>query len=117
MRLHVLHETRYDYVPPVETAQHLAHLTPLNTASQRLVSHQLRITPEPAQRSESPDLYGNARTFFALESTHDALVVTAESEVDTTAPQLAPGVARELPWESVRERFRYRKGASFDAAS
>lgn len=117
MRLHVIHETRYDYVPPVETAQHQAHLTPLNTASQRLVSHQLRITPEPAQRSESPDLYGNARTFFALESTHDALVVTAESVVDTAAPQLAPGVARELPWESVRERFRYRKGASFDAAS
>ena len=26
MRLHVIHETRYDYVPPVETAQHLAHL-------------------------------------------------------------------------------------------
>jgi transglutaminase-like putative cysteine protease len=26
-------------------------------------------------------------------------------------------VARELPWESVRERFRFRKDATFDAAS
>ncbi|AMM26551.1 transglutaminase family protein [Variovorax sp. PAMC 28711] len=117
MRLHVTHETRYDYTPPVETAQHLAHLRPLVTPSQRLVSHRLRITPEPAQRSESPDLYGNTRAFFALESTHDELVVTAESVVETSVPRLAPSVARELPWEAVRERFRYRKGFSFDAAS
>ena len=117
MLLHVTHETRYDYTPPVETAQHLAHLKPLATASQRLVSHRLRITPEPAQRSESPDLYGNARAFFALDSTHDELVVTAESVVETSLPQLSSAVARDLPWETVRERFRYRKGSGFDAAS
>ncbi len=117
MLLHVTHETRYDYTPPVETAQHLAHLKPLATASQRLVSHQLRVKPEPAQRSESPDLYGNARAFFALESTHDELVVTAESVVETSVPALSPAIARNLPWETVRERFRYRKGSTFDAAS
>ena len=117
MRLHVTHETRYDYVPPVETAQHLAHLKPRETASQRLVSHALRITPEPAQRSEAPDVYGNTRAFFALESTHEELVVTAESVVETSEPVLAPSIARALPWETVRERFRYSKGSRFDAAS
>ena len=117
MLLHVTHETRYDYTPPVETAQHLAHLKPLTTASQRLVSHALRITPEPAQRSELPDLYGNTRAFFALDSTHDELVVVAESVVETKIPLLSKAVARDLPWEAVRERFRYRKGTTFDAAS
>ena len=48
MLLHVTHETRYDYSPPVETAQHLAHLKPRITASQRLVSHTLSIVPPPA---------------------------------------------------------------------
>lgn len=117
MLLHVTHETRYEYSPAVETAQHLAHLKPLATASQWLVSHKLAIEPPPAQRSEVPDVYGNTRAFFALEATHDSLVVTAESVVETGAPQLAPGIARELPWEAVRERFRYRKDATFDPAS
>lgn len=117
MLLHVTHETRYDYTPPVETAQHLAHLKPRETPSQRLVSHALSISPSPAQRSESADLYGNTRAFFALESTHEELVVTAESVVETSAPVLAASIARDMPWEEVRERFRYRKGSRFDAAS
>ncbi|WP_295984658.1 transglutaminase family protein [uncultured Variovorax sp.] len=117
MLLHVTHETRYEYSPPVETAQHLAHLKPLATGSQKLVSHNLSIEPAPAQRSEQADLYGNTRAFFALEATHDRLVVTAESVVETSQPVLSPAVARELPWEAVRERFRFRKDATFDAAS
>jgi len=117
MLLHVTHETRYEYSPPVETAQHLAHLKPLATGSQRLVSHKLAIEPQPAQRSEQPDVYGNTRAFFALESTHDSLVVTAESVVETATPLLAAGIALDMPWEAVRERFRYRKDATFDAAS
>jgi transglutaminase-like putative cysteine protease len=117
MLLHVTHSTRYDYTPPVETAQHLAHLRPMDTQSQRLVSHALTISPTPAQRNETPDVYGNARAFFALESTHEELVVTAESVVDTSSPVLSPDVARELPWEEVRERFRYVKDSAYDPAS
>jgi len=117
MLLQVTHETRYDYTPPVETAQHLAHLKPMNTASQRLVSHALTINPTPAQHGESPDVYGNTRAFFALEATHEDLVVTAESVVDTAQPVLSAAIARELPWEEVRERFRYVKDSSYDPAS
>lgn len=117
MLLHVTHSTRYDYTPPVETAQHLAHLKPMSTASQRLVSHALTISPTPAQSSESPDVYGNTRAFFALESTHEELVVTAESVVETSEPLLSPAVARDLPWEEVRERFRYVKDSSYDPAA
>ncbi|SCK49773.1 Transglutaminase-like enzyme, putative cysteine protease [Variovorax sp. HW608] len=117
MLLHVTHSTRYDYTPPVDTAQHLAHLKPMTTASQRLVSHALRITPPPVQKSESPDVFGNTRTFFALDSTHEELLVTAESVVETSVPQLPASVARELPWEEVRERFRYVKDSHYDPAA
>ncbi|VWX62712.1 conserved hypothetical protein [Burkholderiales bacterium 8X] len=117
MLLHVTHETRYAYTPPVETAQHLAHLKPLDTATQRLVSHTLSIVPDPAQRSESVDIFGNSRAFFALDSTHDELVVTAHSVVETHAPRALGGQAPGISWETVRERFRFAKGASFDAAS
>jgi len=117
MLLQVTHETHYAYTPAVETAQHLAHLKPLNTPSQELLEHRLDITPEPAQRSESSDVYGNTRAFFALEATHEELSVVAHSLVRTSAPVLAPGAARELAWEQVRERFRYRKGAPYDPAA
>ena len=50
-------------------------------------------------------------------STHDELVVTAESVVDTRVPVLSPAIDRLLPWEEVRERFRYVKDASYDPAS
>ena len=90
MLLHVTHSTRYDYTPPVAAAQHLAHLKPMDTVSQRLVSHALTISPTPTQRNESPDVYGNARAFFALESTHEELVVTAESVVDRVRSAIRP---------------------------
>ncbi|MBU1441716.1 MAG: transglutaminase family protein [Gammaproteobacteria bacterium] len=117
MLLQVTHETRYDYAPPVETAQHLAHLKPLNTASQTLLSHQLTVSPQPAQQSESLDVFGNPRAFFALDSTHDELVVTARSVVRTTEPLLSPAASKDMPWEEVRDRFRYAKDAPFDPAS
>jgi len=117
MRLHVIHETRYAYTPPVETGQHLAHLRPMNTASQRLLRHALTVSPTPAQLSESTDVYGNVRAFFALESTHEELVVTARSVVETATPELSPAAAPELPWEAARDRFRYEKGTRYDPAS
>jgi len=116
MLLQVTHETRYAYAPSVETAQHLAHLRPLATASQELLAHRLEITPEPAQRSESTDAYGNARAFFALDSTHESLSVVAHSLVRTSPPELDAAASRTLPWEQARERFRYRKGAAYDPA-
>ncbi len=117
MLLQVTHETRYDYTPAVETAQHLAHLRPLATRSQLLLQHALRIEPAPAQCSESPDLYGNTRTFFALEATHASLIVTADSVVLTSEPDPPSEAACAQPWEAVREHFRYRKGAAHDAAA
>ena len=114
MLLHVVHETAYDYAPAVKTAQHLGHLTPANDARQRLVRHRLAISPEPAQRSESQDAFGNTRTFFSLQAAHSRLSVTAESVVET---QAATQPANEMPWEDARERMRYHRGARYDPAS
>ena len=89
MELRITHETRYDYSPAVETAQHMAHLHPLDTPCQRLLAHRLDIAPTPAQRSQTPDVYGNLRTFFSLQSPHTVLRVVAVSEVETRAPKPA----------------------------
>ncbi len=114
MLLRVIHETQFDYVPPVKTAQHVAHLKPRQTAHQQVLRHSLSISPEPAQRTEGMDVYGNARTFFSLQSRHEELKVVADSLVQTRTP---PSVSSVLTWEQVREHFRYRRGAIYDAAA
>lgn len=114
MLLHVLHETAYDYVPPVKTAQHMAHLKPAHNAQQQLLRHALRISPQPAQHGEWIDVYGNTRSFFSLQASHDRLAVVADSVVATTEPALPESA---MPWEEVRERMRYHRAARYDPAS
>ena len=114
MQVQVTHETRYDYVPPVEVAQHMAYLQPLNTATQRLLSHTLAVDPKPEQQTSALDIYGNTRTFISLQTAHAHLRVVARSTLSTQGPVMPPS---ELPWELVRERFRYRADGVYDPAA
>ena len=114
MLLHVIHETVFDYVPPVKTAQHMAHLKPRHDAQQQVLSHRLTVSPAPALQTETTDVYGNTRAFFSLAGAHDELRVVADSVVATRA---GPPPQRSLPWESVCERMRYHRQAAWDPAS
>ena len=91
MILQVTHETRYDYVPAVEVAQHMSHLQPLNTATQTLLSHSLEIAPEPAQQIRTLDIYGNTRCFFSMQTAHSQLRVVARSRVSTSSSDMSTG--------------------------
>ncbi len=114
MLLHVVHETRYDYAPAVKTAQHMAHLRPADGNGQQLLSHELRISPAPAQRGEAVDVYGNTRSFFGLQSAHESLTVVAESTLATSPARPADS---SMPWETARERMRYHRDAQYDPAA
>ena len=114
MQLRITHETCYDYVPPVDIAQHVAYLQPLHTARQKLLSHSLHVTPTPAQQVATLDVYGNTRLFFSLQAAHSQLKVIARSMVST---QVSPMPESTMPWEQVRERFRYCANKPFDSAA
>ena len=103
MLLDIVHETRYEYAPSVKTAQHMAHLKPSDRGGQQLIAHSLYIAPQPAHRSETVDVWGNTRTFFSLQSPHEALKVTARSSVATSAPQ---AITSAIAWDDARERTR-----------
>ncbi|MBS3910530.1 MAG: transglutaminase family protein [Hydrogenophaga sp.] len=119
MNLRIIHRTTYRYQGSIDMAQHMVHLSPVNTAVQRVLEHTLRITPEPASRSQTTDVFGNLRTFFSLQAPHDTLTVEADSAVQTCAPAELPHSAawQKRRWESVREHFLYRAKAPFDSAS
>jgi transglutaminase-like putative cysteine protease len=114
MLLQVTHETRYRYMPAVETAQHMAYMQPCNHAAQVVLDHALHVNPAPAQLRTLLDVYGNARCFFSLQVPHAVLEVVAHSLIST---QRSPAVQSSVAWEKVREQFRYQAGKRFDAAS
>jgi transglutaminase-like putative cysteine protease len=116
MLLHILHETRYDYSPAVEDAQHLAHLRPLDEPNQKLLGHALHISPSPAHQRTLIDVHGNSRTYFSLHSHHAQLRVQADSVVQTQT-STTPRLLASAPWEQVREQLRYRAGAPPQPAS
>jgi transglutaminase-like putative cysteine protease len=114
MQLRILHQTHYDYNPPVVMAQHLAHLTPLTLPGQEVLSHHIHISPEAYTAPASTDVFGNLRCFFMLQAPHGALCVTADSLVSTEpAGELPPSPS----WEEVKEQFTYCAGANYDPAS
>ena len=83
MKLRVLHTTTYRYQASVDLAQHMVHLSPVDTPCQQVLSHTLRISPEPAARSTTTDVFGNRRTFLSLQAPHDTLTVEADRLVRT----------------------------------
>jgi transglutaminase-like putative cysteine protease len=119
MLLRVLHRTHYDYQGAIDMAQHMVHLSPVETASQKVRSHALTVDPEPAARSQTMDVFGNLRTFFSLQAPHNTLTVEADSLIQTTAPQPLPNGTEwiKLSWERVREHFHYRTKAPYDPAA
>lgn len=119
MLLHITHETTYRYRPAVENAHHMVYLKPASSGGQTLLRYDLRISPAPVQLRDTLDMYGNTRTYFSLQAAHERLSVVAESVV-STAPSdtsLLQTAGAWLPWERVREQFRYRAGAPYDSAS
>lgn len=114
MKLQITHQTRYDYLPAVETAQHMAYLQPVSNRYQRLLSHSLRISPTPAQMTQTLDVFGNPRCFFSLQTPHTVLDVLAQSVVVTETRGLP---FSSTSWEQTREQFRYRSGGPYDAAT
>jgi len=94
----VTHETSYVYSAKVTSAHQLAHLRPRETPWQRVKWHALDIEPNPTERADGTDYFGNDVVRFMIDAPHDLLRVTAESlvEIDAHAPDAE---AESPPWE------------------
>ncbi len=122
MKLRITHETLYHYTPTVETAQHVAHLTPPTTPCQTCTQHAFRTEPSASKISGNLDAYGNHRLYWSLPSPHSTLRVCALSEVETfqleDKRKLAlQQQASQISWESARTAYQYRAGQASDDAS
>jgi transglutaminase-like putative cysteine protease len=116
MHLRITHETRYDYTPAVDTAQHLLHLQPRSTPRQNVARHRMQVWPEPRLQLNQSDLHGNPVQYVALHAPHARLTLLAESEVLTLGPGRPGAAVLSTSWESVMAGFRYQKGVRYDPA-
>ena len=115
--LNVEHDTRYAYSAPVELAQHLAYLRPLEDKHQKLEVFEMGVEPVPAQHASSRDVFGNSRAYFTVTARHEALHVWAKSRV-AVLPRYAALRPEATPaWEAVRDRLHYAAGAPYEPAS
>lgn len=97
-------QLEYLYQPPAVGGRHLVRVTPLGAAGrQRVVVSSLRFDPEPLERSDGRDFFGNAVVSIAYRQTHAMLKVgmSARVRVDA-APEMLdvspdpPTLKREL---------------------
>ncbi len=101
MRYRVRHVTTYGYASGATLATNLAHLRPRDTPTQRVLGSALDVDPVPDDRVDRLDAFGNHETWFSIEAPHDALVVTATSDVEVD-PGRVPDAAHR-PWTEARD--------------
>jgi transglutaminase-like putative cysteine protease len=77
----------------------MLHLTPRNTARQRVESFSLSIEPQPDEFQDDVDPFGNHVTRVAVHHPHRSLVVDSTIIVDLDGPVLAPSDGAS--WEEV----------------
>ncbi len=98
MRYQVTHQTRYAYQQMVTLCHNEACLLPRDEPGQRCLSSTVDINPRPVQLSERRDYYGNRVSYFAIQTPHTVLTVTA---VSTLLLDSVPIPVDSPPWEAV----------------
>jgi transglutaminase-like putative cysteine protease len=92
MKLHVHHETRYDYETSVRSSIQRLYLTPPAFATQKIISWAIK-APGIDKALTYRDGFGNLVHLITSQGSHDHVIVIAEGVVET---QDAAGVVRGL---------------------
>jgi len=106
MNYTVRHRSTYRYGSNVAYSRLVAHLAPRSTPRQRPLDFRVRISPEPAVRSERTDFFGNPTNWFIIDERHAELEIVAESRVMVDPrPDFAANASAS--WEAVRKSFEF----------
>lgn len=93
--------TRYSYASPVPFARQVLRLLPVARDSQRVIAADLVITPEPTERHDGFDFFGNRITTVAFAFPHEELTLETRARVAVDAGgQL--DVEATPAWEEIR---------------
>jgi len=83
MQFTVRHNTHYRYSRPVQFGPHRLRFHPRDDGAQRVIDHQLSITPTPLGWNEHLDLEGNRVTQVWFEEETDRFDIEVDMQVET----------------------------------
>ena len=83
MQFTIRHHTHYRYSRPVQLSPQWLRLHPRDDGAQRIIGHQLNITPTPLGRSDHLDLEGNRVTQVWFEEETDQFDIKMSMQVET----------------------------------
>jgi transglutaminase-like putative cysteine protease len=115
VRYKIIHRTTYTYESPVTVCHYTARLEPRALPFQECPWHEITIRPEPVQRAERADYFGNTSIYFEIEGSHQKLEVIARSLVEVE-PSVAIDPSATPVWESVRDMCRSDQFNSYSLA-
>jgi transglutaminase-like putative cysteine protease len=104
----ISHTTTYEYERPMSDGYTIAHLLPRPTPHQVVEWAEVAVTPDPDERAEHVDAFGNRVLQIGVHRSHDSLTLVATSEVVAGVDHADEPGAR---WESVAARIRELRGA------
>jgi len=105
MKVTASHTTTYLYSNPVSICHTQTHLAPRESARQKVLSHELSVSPEPAFSTTRTDYFGNEMNFFSINEMHQTLSITSFSELELF-PEEPPHAGLTPAWEEVRDIMR-----------
>ena len=86
----------HSYANPATGGRHLARLMPADLpGAQRLIAGHLDILPDPSERTDRTDFFGNRATGFAFRGAFDEVALTLLARVDRQGPP-PPGPSTAL---------------------
>jgi transglutaminase-like putative cysteine protease len=115
MKYRITHRTVYAYSQPVARCHSEARLQPRQTTGQACLSSVVTIDPEPADRAERHDFFGNRVLYFAVQKAHEQLAVTGTSEIEMV-PSAPPDLEASPPWDELRDGLKESTDAETRAA-
>lgn len=109
------HLTAYSYEVPVTSAALALRLTPRSDATQRSLSHDVKIMPEPEHATSQRDFFGNVVDLVTIDTLHTELVIRSSARVEVRSRPALTG--SDLPWEHVGEEALSLRDISASAPS
>ncbi len=79
----IRHHTRYHYSHPVQLSPQQLRFYPRDDGAQRVINHQLNITPIPQGQNNHLELEGNPVTQVWFEGVTDQFTIDVEMQVET----------------------------------
>jgi transglutaminase-like putative cysteine protease len=88
----------YDYDQPAVAGRHILRLLPADVpGAQRRITGILTIEPEPSERRQFLDFFGNAATEIAFREAHDEILFRVAARVERLAEPPGLDISPELP--------------------